>query len=125
MITCGIWPTTRHRLVAVVITDAGLTRKPILAARRPDAAKALIEYVVSLDAEVVLAEPLLGEAVGRAAIGSGRLWVAPRGLVEAIRQAAALKAATTAAMLARLPRVPALRRALHRHTIDPRQLTLL
>lgn len=126
MITCGIWPTTRNRLVAVVITDAGLKRAPILTARTMAAATALIEYLVSeVNADIILAELLLGEPIGRAAIRSGRLWIAPRALVEPMRQAAALQATTTAAMLARLPRVPALRRELRRHTIDPRQLTLL
>lgn len=126
MITAGIWPSSPSRLVTVVLDDAGRARKPILVPRTADAAEGLIDYLAGdVRADLVLADLLIVEPIGRAAARTERLWVAPRSLVETIRQAAALSPRGAAAMLARLPHLPALRRELRRYATDPRQLTLL
>lgn len=126
MISCGIWPSTPRRLVAVILDDAGRARKPIVSARTAAAAEPLVDYLVEeVRADIVLAGDLLVEPIGHSAARSGRLWIAPRGLVETIRQAAALSPRAAAAMLARLPRLPVLRREIRHHCPDLRQLTLL
>lgn len=124
MISCGIW-RSGDKLVAVVVDDAGRTRKPISVACTARAAEALVAHLVEdAGAEIVLPASLLAEPIGRACV-NGQLWIVPCGLAEPIQQAAALSARASAAMLARLPRVAALRRQLRRHAIDPRQLSLL
>jgi len=126
VITCGVWSSTERRLVAVILDDAARARKPIFVPRSTAAADGLVEYLAGeIEAEIVLPESLLGEPIGRAAARSGRLWLAPRGLVDAVRQAAALSPRASAAMLARLPRIRSLRRELRHHNRDPRQLVLL
>ena len=123
MISCGIWQSG-HKLVAVVLGDAGRARKPIWVPCNERAAEALVAHLVEdAGAEIVLPASLLTEPIGRAC--STGLWIVPCGLVEPIQKAAALSARATAAMLARLPRIPALRRQLRRHATDPRQLSLL
>jgi hypothetical protein len=126
MISCGIMPTSK-RLVAVVLDDAGRARKPIHAASSKAAAEALVEYLVEeIHAEIVLVEILATEPIGLASAATGRLWIAPTNLVETVRRAAALSPRRTAAMLARLPRDPALRSQLRRKAApDPKQLALL
>ncbi len=125
MISCGIWRSGK-RLVAVVLDDADRARKPITLPRTDAAANALVAHLTEdLGAEIVLVDTLLAEPIGRAAAEGRRLWIAPRVLVEPIRQAAALSPRATAAMLARLPRIASLRTQLRRHTLDARQLTLL
>jgi hypothetical protein len=125
MISCGIWPD-RRKLVAVILDDAGRARRPILVARTARAVEALATYLLEdIGAEIVLVDACLKEPLGRANFGNERVWVAPGVLVEPIRHAAALSARATAAMLARLPRIPALRTQLRRPACDPRQLTLL
>ena len=125
MISCGIWPDGK-KLVAVVLDDAGRAGKPILVPRTERAAESLAIYLTEdLAAEIVIVDACLKERIGRALVHSGRVWVAPAAVVEPIRHAAALSARTTAAMLARLPRIPVLRSQLRRPASDPRQLTLL
>lgn len=126
MISCGIWPSSR-RLIAVIVSDAGRCRAPISIALSDEAAHALIEYLTTeIDADIVLTDRFLAKPIGQAAAaGRGRLWIAPTSLVESIRSAAALNARATAAMLARLPRVPTMRPLLRRRLTDPKQLTLL
>lgn len=124
MISCGIWPDGK-KLVVVVLDDAGRARKPILVSRTERAAEALVIYLAEdLAAEIVLVDTCL-KRIGRAFVRSERVWVAPAAVVEPIRYAAALSPRAAAAMLARLPRIPALRSQLRRPACDPRQLTLL
>lgn len=124
MISCGIW-LSGEKLLAVVMDDAGRARKPVSVAATASAAEALVVHLVEdVGAEIVLPASLLTEPIGRACT-NGQLWIVPCGLVEPIRQAAALSPRASAAMLARLPRIAVLRRQLRRHAIDPRQLSLL
>jgi hypothetical protein len=84
-----------------------------------------------LDCELVFPETMLRrDAICRFALERRHVtWAAPNQLVDAIRHAAALdRAPRTAAMLARLALVPALRQHLRRVELvgtDWRQLTLL
>lgn len=124
MITAGIWPDGK-RLVVVILDDAERPKKPMLVGRTADAAEPLVDYLAESRAEIVLADTLLVEPIGSAAARSGPIWIAPRFLVDTVRQAAALSPRAVATMLARLPRLPAMRRELRRNSADPRQLTLL
>ena len=103
-----------------MLDDAGRARKPICVPAR--AAVELLDHLSDLGADIVLVEKLRVD-VGRDV--RTRIWIAPLVLVDPIRRAAALSDRASAAMLARLPRIPALRSQLHRHAIDMKQLTLL
>ena len=128
-ITCGLVLAPR-RLVAVVLGPGGEARRAIRVALTDDARYGLVAYLANAGAEIVAAEALVrGDAVARRALGAGFVvWAAPDALVAAIARAAAITdAARTAAMLARLPRVPFLRAQLRRlqATSEPRQVPLL
>lgn len=123
MITCGVWKE-RSKLLVVVLDDAGRASRPIRMGTAIPAAEGLVAHLDD-DTEIVIAEPLLGLPIARFAAASGRLWIAPSALIEPIRLAASLSARGSAAMLARLPRIAAVRPLLHRRATDPRQLTLL
>lgn len=123
MTSCGIW-REGSRLVAVLVSDAGRAARPMHVP--PSDSEALAWHLDAIeDAEIVIPASLVREPIGRASAATGRLWIAPMAMVESIRSASALSARSTAAMLARLPRVAALRAQLHRHGTDPRQLRLL
>lgn len=122
MITCGVW-RDGSRLLAVVLDDAGRTSKPIRMGTSFPAAEGLVAHLDETD--IVIGEQLLSLPIARSAAATGRLWIAPTALVEPIRLAASLSARGSAAMLARLPRIPAVRPLLHRRVTDPKQLTLL
>lgn len=127
MRTAGIWPT-RTTLVAVVVDDAGRARPPIVV-RQHDALPDLVAHLLEeIDSDVVVVLDLSVRKLSSkrsALLTDVRVWVAPQRTIDPIREACALRPRAIAAMLARLPRVTALRSLLHRHVIDPRQLTLL
>ncbi len=127
--TCGLVLAPR-RLVAVVLGPGGEARRAIRAALTDDARYGLVAYLANLGAEIVTAEALVrGDPVAQRALGAGLVaWVVPDALVTAIARAAAIAdPARTAAMLARLPRVPILRTHLRRlaPAVEPRQVPLL
>lgn len=127
----GLWPTPRHLLV--VILDAhGKPRFPIRVAHSPYAWQALFRHLAgTTDPAVVVSDNFLHQApLARLARDHQvRLWIAPHSLVHAIRKAAGLSASppkNSAALLARLPMIPALRQHLKclDLTHDPRQQNL-
>ncbi len=127
--TCGLVLAPR-RLVAVVLAPGGEARRALRAALTDDARYGLVAYLTHLGAEIVAAEALVrGDPVARRALAAGlAAWAAPDALVSAIAQAAAITdPVRTAAMLARLPRVPPLRAQLRRLVVtpEPRQVLLL
>ncbi len=127
--TCGLVLAPR-RLVAVILAPGGEAPRAIRAALSDDARYGLVACLANLGAEIVAAEALVrGDPVAQRAIGAGLVaWVAPDVLVAAVTSAAAITGpARTAAMLARLPRVPLLRAQLRRLTavVEPRQVPLL
>ena len=127
--TCGLVLAPR-RLVAVVLGPCGEARRAIRTALTDDARYGLVAYLAHFGAEIVAADALVrGDAVAQRALAAGlAFWAAPDALVSAIARAAAITdPARTAAMLARLPRVPLLRAQLRRlaATPEPRQVLLL
>jgi hypothetical protein len=128
--TCGLVLAPRL-LVAVVLGPGGEARRAIRAALTDDARYGLVAYLANVGAEIVAAEALVrGDPVTQRALGAGLVaWAVPDALVMAIARAAAITdPARTAAMLARLPRVPLLRAQLRRLTPPgalARQLPLL
>ncbi len=128
-ITCGLVLAPR-RLVAVVLGPGGEARRAIRAALTDDARFGLVEYLAAATAEIVVTDVLVrGDPVTRSAVRAGlAVWIAPDTLVSAVARAAAITdPARTAAMLARLPRVPLLRAQLRRLAAStaPRQVPLL
>ncbi len=128
-ITCGLVRAPR-RLVAVVLGPGGEARRAIRAALSDDARFGLVEYLAAAGAEIVVTDVLVrGDPVARSAVRAGlAVWIAPNTLVSAVARAAAITdPARTAAMLARLPRVPLLRAQLRRlaASAEPRQVPLL
>lgn len=134
MSPCGLWPA-RRVLVAVVVDDDGRAAPPLRVERSDPARWALLEYLDAVhgtDCGLVVPEGLPAiDPVGRLAQEHGLLvWSAPQRLLDAIRAVAGLATGPprrTAAMLARLPLVPALRDQLRRlgPANDRRQLPLL
>jgi len=127
--TCGLVRAPR-RLVAVVLGPGGEARRAIRAALSDDARFGLVEYLAAAGAEIVVTDALVrGDPVARHAVRAGlAVWIAPDTLVSAVARAAAITdPARTAAMLARLPRVPLLRAQLRRlaASAEPRQVPLL
>jgi len=127
--TCGLVLAPR-RLVAVVLAPGGEARRAIRAALTDDARFGLVEYLAAAGAEIVVADSLVrgDPAVRRALAARLVVWAAPDALVSAVSRAAAITdPARTAAMLARLPRVPLLRAQLRRLAAspEPRQVPLL
>jgi len=128
-ITCGLILAPR-RLVAVVLGPGGEARRVIRAALTDDARFGLVEYLAAVGAEIVVTDVLVrGDPVARNAVRAGlAVWIAPDTLVSAVARAAAITdPARTAAMLARLPRVPPFRTQLRRLAVsaEPRQVPLL
>ncbi len=128
-ITCGLVLAPR-RLVAVVLGPGGEARRAIRAAFTDDARFGLVEYLAAAGAEIVVTDALArGDPVARHASRAGLVvWMAPDALVAAVARAAAITdPARTAAMLARLPRLPLLRAQLRRLAAspEPRQVPLL
>ncbi len=128
-ITCGLVLAPR-RLVAVVLGPGGEARRAIRAALTDDARFGLVEYLAAATAEIVVTDVLVrGDPVTRSAVRAGlAVWIAPDTLVSAVARAAAITdPARTAAMLARLPRVPLLRAQLRRlaASAEPTQVPLL
>ena len=128
-ITCGLVLAPR-RLVAVVLGPGGEARRAIRAALTDDARFGLVEYLAAAGAEIVVTDVLVrGDPVARSAVRAGLgVWIAPDTLVSAVARAAAITdPARTAAMLARLPRVPLLRAHLRRLAVsaEPTQVPLL
>lgn len=132
MAACGLWPVER-RVVAVVVDDDGHVAAPLIALDDDDRWELLgrLDAEHGLDCELVVPDALLrSDIICRFALERRHItWAAPSVLVDAIRRVAALdRAPRTAAMLARLALVPALRQHLRRaeHVErDWRQLTLL
>jgi hypothetical protein len=128
-ITCGLVLAPR-RLVAVVLGPGGEARRAIRAPLTDDARYGLVEYLAAAGAEIVVTDALVrGDPLARNAVGAGlAVWIAPDALVAAVTRAAAITdPARTAAMLARLPRVPLLRAQLRRlpASAEPTQVPLL
>lgn len=132
MAACGFWPVG-HRVLAVVVDDEGRVAAPLIALDDDERWELLgrLDAEHGLDCELVFPDSMLRyDAICRFALERRHItWAAPSVLVDAIRRAAALdRAPRTAAMLARLALVPALRQRLRRveHVDrDWRQLTLL
>jgi hypothetical protein len=135
MTSCGLWPSRRRQLVAVVVDDDGRASPALRVERTDDARWELLGHldaVQGLDCELVVSEDLVRvDPVAHLAVEREMVvWVAPWRLVDAIRAVSALGTgppARTAAMLARMALVPAWRGNLRRlgPTIDRRQLPLL
>lgn len=132
MAACGLW-TVAHRVVAVAVDDDGRVAAPLVALDDDDRWELLgrLDAEHGLDCELVVPEPMLRhDVICRFALERRHVtWAAPCVLIDAIRRAAALdRAPRTAAMIARLALVPALRQHLRRVELvaaDWRQLTLL
>jgi hypothetical protein len=132
MSACGLW-LSRRRLVAVVVDDDGRPAPPLLATTDDERWELLahVDTVHGLDCALILPDDLLrADPVARFAVTRGHLiWTAPRQLVDALRAAAGLRAASRiAAMLGRLAITPGLRSHLRRidgAVLDRRQLPLL
>jgi hypothetical protein len=133
MAACGFWLST-HRLMAIVVDDDARPAPTLRVAMNDDERWAMLAYldaVHGLDCSLLLTEHLLkADSICRLALARGlRLWLAPRPLVEAIRDAAHLNTGSrVAAMIAKLAIVPALRghlRRIDRSVHDFRQLPLL
>ena len=128
--TLGIWASRSH-LVAVGIDDSERPVRAIVAARSDEARRRLVEHAISVEAEVVVTEPLLEEdAIGQLLIERRvPLWIVPPGIVLAVLRATMHRARgprAYAALLARLVREPELYAHLRRipPRTDERQLRL-
>lgn len=128
---CGVWPTQR-RLVAVVV-KGGVAGQPLVVPRTDDGRWSLLQQLsaepgleLTLPAHLLRGDPLAAFGMRAGVV----LWAVPASLVEALQLAAGAALASpraAAAMLARLPGIPALRPQLRRltGTGDPRQLRLV
>lgn len=127
-VTCGLW-LSRRRLVAVVLGPGGDARRAIRAALTDDARFGLLEYLAAAGAELVATEALARVDLTpvQAARRGLAVWAAGDGLVAALLEAAAIRdPARAAALLARLPVIPLLRKSIRRLVApDRRQLPLL
>lgn len=132
MAACGLWPVG-HRILAVVVDDDGHVSAPLIALDDDErwALLSKLDAEHGLDCELVFPDSLLmQDVICRFALERRHIALAaPSALVDAIRRVAALaRGPRTAAMLARLALVPALRQHLRRVQQPPsdcRQLTLL
>jgi hypothetical protein len=132
MSACGLW-ASGPQVVAVAVDDDGRAAAPLVALDDDDRWGLLsqLDAKYGLDCELVFPEDMLRrDAVCRFALERRHVALAaPRVLVDAIRRAAGLdRAPHTAAMIARLALVPALRQHLRRIEHlggDWRQLSLL
>jgi hypothetical protein len=133
MRSVGLWPTARH-LLAVGLDERGRAARPLVAMRSALARQAMLDFFASLPVlDVVLAETVLGadltpESFADVLHAHNRtVWIAPAALAEATCAAAGQRASprNLAAILARLPAIPRLRRELRRLTRSPVQLDLL
>jgi hypothetical protein len=131
----GLWPNrSRRQLIAVAVDGDGRPGLPMRVARTDEAAVALLAYLEAahrgLAFELVMSDGLAQRApVARVALANGiSLWLAPDGLVDAVRAVARLTIAPphrTAAALARLPLASVFRPQLRRlGPGDQRQLSL-
>jgi hypothetical protein len=122
---CGLWPSSRGFVAAVVDPDGAL----ITVATLPVEAEEQIAWLsghrtlCSPGPDLVLSEPTARRhAIGRYALASGyRVWVAPMSLVTPISRAAWWRPTPRqiATLLARLPKSRALRASLRRLPPDP------
>lgn len=133
MRSAGLWPTPRH-LVAVGLDERGRAARPLVAMRTALARRAMLDFLASLPVvDLVLAETLLDADLTPESFADvlqahdGTVWIAPAALAEAICVAAGQRASPgkLAAVLARLPAIPRLRRELRRLTRQTVQLDLL
>lgn len=132
MAACGLW-LSGPRVVAVAVDDDGHAAAPLVAVTDDDRWELLgrLDAEHGLDCELVFPEGMLRrDTICRFALERRHvILAAPNQLVDAIRRAALLdRAPRTAAMIARLALVPALRQHLRRveHVgCDWRQLPLL
>lgn len=127
-LTCGLVLAPR-RLVAVVLGPDGHPRRAIRAAITDDARAGLVTYLAAAGVEIVVTDAFVrADPVARRAVDAGQIvWVAPEAFLAAIARATATSGPErTAAVLARLPRIPFLRAQLRRlHGAEPRQAALL
>ena len=130
MTFCGLW-LRRGRLTAVLVGTAGEVRRPVRAAPTDEARFGLLEHLLAAEVEVVVTDALARADVlpGLLARRGLRVWIAGDGLALALVAAAGVRdPARSAAVLARLPRIPLLRTSLRRLTPQgaaPHQLDLL
>ena len=132
MTTCGLWPSG-PRVLAVAVDCDGNAATPLVAVTDDERWELLgrLDAQYGPDCQLVFPETMLRhDTICRFAIERGHLVLAaPIALVDAIRWAAPLRRDSgTAAMIARLALVPALRqrlRRVERVDRDWRQLSLL
>lgn len=116
MTACGLW-LARRRLVAVLVGPGGEARRAIRAALTDDARFGLLEYLAANGCELVVTEALSRADLlpAQAARRGLVVWIVEDGFAGAILRAAAIRdPARAAALLARLPRIAALRVQLRR-----------
>jgi hypothetical protein len=128
----GIWASPAHQqLTVVLVRPDGERLPPIYAVRTHAARDSLMDYLVAFAPELAVTDSLARqESVTEHLRGKPLTgWLVPDSLLDAIAQAAGLgptAARSRAAILARLPGVPAFKhllRPIPAH--DPRQLVLL
>jgi hypothetical protein len=115
-VTCGLW-LARRRLVAVVVGVGGGPRRAIRVALTDDARYGLLEYLAGTGCEIVASEALARAdlVLAQASRRGLTVWTLDDGFAGALLRAAAVRdPARAAALLARLPGIPALRPWLRR-----------
>lgn len=126
--SCGLVLAPR-RLVAVVLGPDGGARRAVATALTDDARFGLVSYLAAAGVEIVVTDAFVrADPVAMRAVNAGLVvWVVPEALVAAIVRATAITdPARTAAILARIPRIPFLRAQLRRlHGPEPVQAALL
>jgi len=133
MATCGICQRMQF-LIAIFIDGMGKVHPPLGIGRTDEDRQWLLEHLEETEGryELVLSERLLrSDSIGLLGLQRGSVvWSAPHWLLEAIASASwktAIPPDRQAAILARLPLIPALRPFLRRlqQGADHRQLALL
>lgn len=132
MTACGLWHS-RRGLVAVFVDAAGRDRlRAVIPGDNPDARWGLVQRLAATNVDLVIDEALLpADPIASIALRAGvTVWIAGAPVLPALRLAAGITRSpprATAAMLARLPRIPWLRGLLRRLDLrdDPRQIPLL
>jgi hypothetical protein len=116
MKVAALWPA-RHKLLAVIVDERGRPAAPIDAARTRESASALIAWL-DMTVDVLVVSDAHDALVDLARSASSlTLELAPHKLLEAIRRIAGFThrpQRDTAALLARWPLTPVLRRYLRR-----------
>jgi hypothetical protein len=129
----GLWPTA-VRLIAVALDAHARPGRPIVVQRTALARRAMLDFFASLpEVDIVLADNAFDGDLRRDSFDdvlrapNHRVWLAPAALAEAISSAAGQRAspARLAAILARLPAIPHLRREIRRLGVAHVQLDLL